>query len=43
LAPTYITYEDGKILLMNTNDFRPLDYVTLEWEIAEDYTPIRSG
>ena len=43
LAPTYITVENGQIVLMNTNDFRPLDYVTLRWEIAEDYTPIRSG
>lgn len=43
LAPTYIWQEDGKILLMNTNDFRPLDYVTLQWELTQDYTVIRNG
>ena len=43
LAPTYVTVEGGKIMLMNTNDFRPLDYITLKWELIEDYNPIRSG
>ena len=43
LAPTYVTLEDGKIILMNTNDFRSLDYLTLEWELTEDYIQIRSG
>ena len=43
LAPTYVSYEDGKIMLMNTNDFRSLDYLTLKWELAEDYLPIKSG
>jgi beta-galactosidase/evolved beta-galactosidase subunit alpha len=28
---------------MNTNDFRPLDYVRMAWEICEDYTPLSSG
>ena len=43
LAPTYTTLTDGVVSVMNTNDFRPLDYVTLRWEITEDYTPIRTG
>ena len=43
LAPTYIWQESGGIYLMNTNDFRPLDYVTLQWELAQDYTVIRNG
>lgn len=43
LAPTYV-YRDGeRIMVMNTNDFRPLDDVTLHWSIAEDYQPIKSG
>ena len=43
LAPTYVTYENGKILITNTNDFRALDYVTLHWELCEDYLSKRSG
>ncbi|MBE6668041.1 MAG: hypothetical protein E7607_07030 [Ruminococcaceae bacterium] len=43
LSPTYVTYENGKILLTNTNDFRALDYVTLRWELCEDYITKRSG
>ena len=43
LAPTYVFVKDEKIMLMNTNDFRPLDYLTLRWELAEDYKVIRSG
>ena len=43
LAPTYVTLEDGRVRLMNTNDFRPLDYSTLRWEITEDYRVIRKG
>lgn len=43
LAPTYVFSEDGKIYLMNTNDFRPLDYVTLKWEICEDYSIKKCG
>ena len=43
LAPTYVTYENGKVILTNTNDFRPLDYITLKWEISEDYNVTREG
>ena len=43
LAPTYIKTDGNKITLMNTNDFRCLDYITLAWEIAEDYNVIKSG
>jgi len=43
LSPTYVTYENGKIILTNTNDFRPLDYITLKWELLEDYKIIRCG
>ncbi len=42
-SPCYVTAQDGKILLMNTNDFRPLDYVRMVWDISEDFTPISSG
>ncbi len=43
LAPTYVQLEDGKIMLMNTNDFRDLDYITLKWELLEDYHTIKTG
>ena len=43
LAPTYITCDGKEIRLMNTNDFRSLDYVTLKWELCEDYHVLRSG
>ncbi len=43
LAPTYVTYDGEKITVMNTNDFRTLDYITLKWEICEDYKPIKYG
>lgn len=42
-SPCYVTMRDGKIMLMNTNDFRPLDYVRMVWDIREDFTPISSG
>ncbi len=42
-SPCYVTMRDGKLMLTNTNDFRPLDYVTMKWEIREDYTPISAG
>jgi AraC-like DNA-binding protein len=28
---------------MNTNDFKPLDYLNLNWDLSEDYTVKRSG
>ena len=43
LAPTYIQTEGNLITLMNTNDFRELDYITLKWELLEDYHVIKSG
>lgn len=43
LAPTFIKTEGGKITLTNTNDFRTLDYITLKWELLEDYHIIKSG
>ena len=42
-APTYIKTDGKKITLMNTNDFRCLDYVTLAWELLEDYRVIKNG
>ena len=42
-SPCYVTLEDGRILLMNTNDFRPLDYVRMVWDISEDYSVLSSG
>ncbi len=43
LAPTYVYSENDDILVMNTNDFKALDYVTLKWSIKEDYKEIKSG
>ena len=43
LAPTYVFSENGKIMLMNTNDFRLLDYITLKWELTEDYVVNKKG
>lgn len=43
LAPCYVTYEDGRIRILNTNDFRPLDYLRLCFEVCEDYTVLRKG
>ena len=43
LAPTYITYDGNEITLMNTNDFKALNYLTLKWEIVEDYKQIKNG
>ena len=43
LAPTYVYTENDRIFVMNTNDFRPLDYVTVAWQITEDYVALRSG
>ncbi len=43
LAPTYITYDGEKITLMNTNDFKTLDYITLKWELLEDYRILKTG
>ncbi len=42
MAPIYVTF-DGKIKLYNTNDFISADYLTVKWEILEDYSVIRSG
>jgi len=43
LSPTYVTYDGEKITLMNTNDFKNLDYITLKWELTEDYHVLKSG
>lgn len=43
LAPTYVTYDGEKITLMNTNDFKALDYITLKWELLEDYHILKTG
>ena len=37
LSPCYVTFTDGNIRLLNTNDFRSLEYVKMHWEIREDY------
>lgn len=42
-SPCYVKMMDGKITVMNTNDFRPLDYVRMVWEITEDYKVLESG
>ena len=38
----YVVYENGKIRIKNTNDFRSLSYLTATYEIVEDYTVIKS-
>lgn len=43
LSPCYVTHKGGKINLLNTNDFKSLDYITLHWEICEDYKVIKQG
>jgi len=43
LAPCYTFLKDGKICVLNTNDFKSLDYISLKWEICEDYHTIKSG
>ena len=43
LSPCYVTYENNTIKIMNTNNFRPLDYVSLKWEICEDFQVLKSG
>lgn len=43
LAPTYVTYDGKNILLTNTNDFKTLDYLTMKWELCEDYKVLKNG
>jgi len=42
-SPCYVLYEDGKIRLMNTNDFRTLAYMTMKWKISEDCNVLSCG
>ena len=42
-SPIYAKYEDGKVKLLNTNDFISAEYITLKWEINEDYTTVKCG
>lgn len=43
LSPCYVYLEDGKIRLLNTNDFRTLEYVRMHWELCEDFTVLGKG
>lgn len=43
VAPIYVKRDGGNIILTNTNDFKNADYLTLEWELCEDYNVIRQG
>ena len=43
LAPAYVIYENGKLQIMNTNDFRSLEYLTVQWELCEDYKILQKG
>ena len=43
LSPCYVTFSDGQIRLLNTNDFRSLEYVKMHWEICEDYHVLEKG
>jgi len=42
-SPCCVTLTDGKIRLMNTNDFRSLEYIQMNWEICEDYQVLEKG
>ncbi len=42
LAPTQVKYENG-IVLKNTNSFRNLSYLTLKWELLENFRVIDKG
>ncbi|MBR5307959.1 MAG: hypothetical protein IKU43_04250 [Clostridia bacterium] len=42
LSPIYAKYEDGKVKLLNSNDFTNADYITLKWELCEDFNTVRS-
>lgn len=44
-APVYVTYdsETGEIKAKNTYNFKNLNCLTLQWELCEDYIPIKSG
>lgn len=43
LSPCYTKLRDGAIWVMNTNDFRSLDYIHMRWELCEDFNVLRSG
>jgi len=43
LSPVRATLEDGKVYIRNTNDFRSLSYLTLDWQLLCDYTPVKCG
>ncbi len=44
MAPIYVTFEgQEKLKLYNTNDFTAADYLTLRWEILEDYEVLKGG
>lgn len=43
LAPIWLDSDEKGIYIINTNDFRSLDYLEIEWELLEDYNVIRSG
>lgn len=42
-APVYIYKKDNSIWFKNTYDFRSSDVLSIDWEICEDYLPIRCG
>ncbi len=41
-APIYVKF-DKDIILKNTNDFRDASYLTMKWELIEDYKVVKSG
>lgn len=41
-APVYVKF-DKDLILLNTNDFKDASYLTMKWELCEDYTVIKSG
>ncbi len=42
-SPVYVTYDDEKITLKNTFNYRNLDSLTLRWEVCEDYSTVKHG
>lgn len=42
VSPVMLKYDDG-VIVRNTNDFRNLSYLRLDWELVENFTVIDSG
>ena len=43
MSPVWVDKDDDGIYIINTNDFKDLSYLRIEWEIQEDYDIIQKG